>query len=232
MDQDVRIVRAAGLVGAAAAALSAGSDVVLQYTADPAHLLSEKYLYLLDRSPGDLLLGHNLGVFAILLQIAGFWAVGRGLAPGGRGAARAYFLVAAFAMAAGAAFHATFAPIGLALHGARAAGDDPARLAVIAGQARPAQLLLGTVALIAIATAALLFSAIVLRRRTAYPRWMAAVTPLTLSIVLGIAGRFAPPLRLILVPCGINCAGAVFFLLATVALWSRPALSQAESSST
>ena len=221
MDHDRRLVRAAGLVGFAAAVLSAWADLTLQYTPDATHLLSEKYLFLLDRSPAELLLGHNLGVFAILLQIAGIWAVGQGLVPGSRGAARAYVLVAAFAMAVGAAFHATFAPIGLALHGAVAAGADPAKLAAIAGQARPAQLLLGTVTLLAIAAASLLFSAIVLRRRTAYPRWMAGVTPLTLSIVLGIAGRLVPSLRLVLVPCGINCAGAVFFLFATIALWRR-----------
>lgn len=221
MDHDRRLVRAAGLTGATAAALSAWADLALQYTPDASHLLSERYLYLLDRSPADLLLGHNLGVFAILLQIAGIWAVGQGLAPGGRGAARAYGLVASFAMAIGAAFHATFAPIGLALHGARAGGADSARLAAIAVQARPAQMLLGTAAVLAIAAGTLLFSAIVLRHPTAYPRWMAAVTPLTLSIVFGITGRLVPSLRLILVPCGINCAATVFYLLATMFLWQR-----------
>jgi hypothetical protein len=141
---DQRLVRAAGLTGAAAAALSAWSDFVLQYTPDPSHLMSRQYLFLLDRSPADLLLGHYVGIFAILLQIAGFWAVTRGLALAGRAAALSYFFLGASAMALGAAFHATFAPIGLALH---TMAGDPQRIAALADGVRPVQTALGADAL-------------------------------------------------------------------------------------
>lgn len=180
--------------------------------------MSRQYLFLLDQPPADLLFGHYLGIFAILLQIAGFWAVARGLAPAGRAAAGSYFFLAASTMALGAAFHATFAPIGLALH---AMAGDSQRIAAIADAVRPAQTALGAIVVLGIIAAALFFSVLVLRRRTAFPRWMAAVTPLTLAVVLWLAARLAPSLRLVAVPCGLNGAAMIFFLLATIVLWNR-----------
>ncbi|MFN7983025.1 MAG: hypothetical protein U0Q11_14295 [Vicinamibacterales bacterium] len=65
-------IRRAGLVAIVAAFCGVAADLVLQYTPNPDHLMSDASLFLLDVSPTRLFIGHYLGVVAILAQTVGF----------------------------------------------------------------------------------------------------------------------------------------------------------------
>ncbi|HEV7672150.1 MAG TPA: DUF6796 family protein [Thermoanaerobaculia bacterium] len=217
---DLQRLRLAGLLGTSAAAAAALADLALQYTGNAAHLGSKEYLYLLDVPPSRLLIGHFVGVAAILLEIVGFWLVAQGLAPAGERKARAFFLISATAYGVGAAFHAMFAVIGLALREVRADGNEEL-LGRIARAVRPVHEGLGTVTLLGIVALSILFSVIVWRRGTLFPRWMAFLSPLPMIVGLAVVSRLVPALRLYLLPCGINLCNLVFFALATSRLWNR-----------
>jgi hypothetical protein len=232
MPNERRASRLAGLVGIAGALAAVLADLALQYTPEASHLASRDYLYLLDVPPGRLLFGHFLGVFGILLEIAGFWQVSQGLRPADGVPVRAFFLLSAFTFTVGAAFHALFAPLGLALHQLRESGAAPALLSAVAHVVRPAHQGLGAVTLAGIAALSLLFSWTVAVRRTLYPRWMALASPLVLAILFFVLTRFSLALRLVLVPCGLNLANLVLFGLSTGLLWrARPPRSAASVAS-
>lgn len=62
-------IRWAGIIAIFAALQGVIADLALQYTSNTAHLLSDQSLYLLDVPPSRLLLGHYLGVVAILVGL-------------------------------------------------------------------------------------------------------------------------------------------------------------------
>ncbi|MFY9822610.1 MAG: DUF6796 family protein [Thermoanaerobaculia bacterium] len=216
-------LRWAGVVAIVAAAAAAYADLALQYTPLVAHLGSKDYLYLLDVPAGRMLAGHFVGVFAVLLEIAGFWQVAQGLRPAGAGKSRAFFLLGAFTFGVGAAFHAMFASLGLALQAVRGAGGSAALMGEVAAAVRPAHVALGAVTVLGIAALSILFSAVVGLKKTMYPRWIAGFSPLTVALVLMVAARFSIQLRLVLLPCGLNLANLVLFALSTFLLWNETA---------
>ncbi len=214
-------LRWAGGVAIVAAAAAVYADLMLQYTPIAAHLGSRDYLYLLDVPAGRLLIGHFAGVIAILLEIAGFWQIAQGLLPAGAGKSRAFFLLSAFTFGVGAAFHAMFASIGLALQAVRGAGGSAARMGEVAAAIRPAHEALGVVTVLGIAALSILFSVVVGLKKTMYPRWLAWFSPLAIALVLALASRFSIQLRLVLLPCSLNLANLVLFTLSTLLLWKK-----------
>jgi hypothetical protein len=215
--------RSACLVGAVAAALAVAADLALQYTGNAAHLGSKAYAYLLDVPPRRLLVGHFLGVGAILLEIVGFWGVARGLEAAGRLFEPLFLGIAAAAFAVGAAFHAMFAGIGLVLHHLAENGATPERLAGVAGAFRPAHEGLGAVPVFGMLLLSLVFSLAVVRGRSRFPRWMALASPLPVALALAALARAVPGLWLVVLPAGLNIANTILFLLAAITM--RPAAS-------
>lgn len=203
-----------GVIGILAAAAAVFADLALQYTPVAAHLGSREYVFLLDVSRRNLLLGHYLGVVAVLGEICGFWFVAQGLKPAGRRPSSIFFAIGAVAFGVGAAFHAMFAPIGLALRSAADAGLSPAFAAKMAAAVRPAHEGLGTITLLGILLLSLLFSFLVALRTTAFPRWMALCSPLPVVLLFGALTRLMPSLRLVFFPAGLNIANFVLFMLA------------------
>lgn len=211
-----RLVRAAAWFGILGAAAAVGADLVLQYTPDASHVGAPSYAYLLDVSRARLLVGEFVGVPAILLEIAGFCFVGEGLRVASGRVANVFIAVSAVAYAFGAAFHAMFAAIGVALQSSAAAGSDAAALASLAASLRSAHAGLGAVTLLGIAGSSILCSIRVARGGTAFPRWFAVCSPLVIAIGLAIAARLVPSLRLVLLPAGLNLANLLFFAIAAV----------------
>jgi len=202
------------LVGALSAALAVVADLALQYTGISAHVGSKEYAYLLDVSSSRLLFGHFAGVVAVLLEIFGFWGVA--LAFYGRALRLTFFAVSALAFSVGAAFHAMFAAIGLALQFASTSGAGPAFLSGLASAVRPAHEGLGAVTVIGILALSVLLSAAAAFGRTSYPRWMAVLSPLPVILLLALLTRAIPSLRLVLLPAGLNFANLVLFAFAAV----------------
>jgi len=201
-------------VGLLAAALAAAADLALQFTRDASHLGSKVYAYLLDVPHDRLLFGHFAGVTGILLEILGFWGVAVGLS---RHSLRQWFIaVSSVAYAVGAAFHAMFASIGLALQFAAQSGASAAFTSGLATAIWPAHHGLGAITLVGIALQSILFSWSVALGKSTYPRWLAACSPLPIVLLFAIVARFAPSTRLVLLPAGINLANCVFFALAAL----------------
>ena len=134
---------------------------------------------------------------------------------------RTFFLLGAFTFGLGAAFHAMFASIGLALQAVRGAGGSEALMGEVAAAIRPAHVALGTVTVLGIVALSILFSVVVGLKKTMYPRWLAWFSPLAIALVLMVAARFSIQLRLVVLPCGLNLANLLLFTLSTLLLWKK-----------
>ena len=215
-----RSLRLAGITAILAAAAGTVADLVLQYSPNPAHLFSESLLAL-DVSPARLLVGHYLGIAAILIEITGFWQVSRALKPAGERVAPPHFLVNALGAAVGAIFHATFIFVALTVHAQQeTTGAAYQSFADLLAAFNAPRIGLVTVAALAILVGSIWYGTAVGFKHTAYSHWMAGCTPLTIIILLGIVARVFPPVALVITPVALNLSHLAFFAFSTVILWN------------
>ena len=207
------------LFGGAMAALTLVADLLLQYTPRVERVGSPDYLYLLEVSRSRLLWGHALGVVAILLMTVGLRAAAS-LISGPGWLRRGYESLAVFSCAGAAAFHALFAPIGLALQSA----PDEAGRAVLVAALRPAHELLGTPILLLYFFAATLYSGIVAAGRTPLPRVAALATQMPLWLGLLVVARTSPLAGTVIFPAGLSLGNTIFFLVLARLARPRPKL--------
>jgi hypothetical protein len=214
-------IRRAGVIAILAAAVAIVADLVLQFTTNTAHLMSRQSLYLLDVPPGRLLLGHYLGVAAILVETVGFWQVYRALKPAGEGYALSFFLINAFGAMLGAAFHGTFVFVGLTLQAqSRMSGSANADLGELLASFNTARIGLALPALAAILVGSLLYAFVVGFRPTFYPRWMALCNPLSFLLLIMAVTLAVPPAALVLAPTALNVSHLLFFIGSTAVSWN------------
>ncbi|HSL44614.1 MAG TPA: DUF6796 family protein [Anaerolineales bacterium] len=174
-------------------------------------------------SPNRMIWGALLGVFATPLVLAGFWQVYQGL----QGADQNLTLITAFLFAIasiiGAFVHGTFYYMGEYVQALNKVEDGSQ--AVIAEMiARHRKVLIITYAplLVLIMVASILFSILVASGETAFPVWMAAVNPVTLTITWMILKRILPQfIRDWTEGAGFNIAYLAFFAFTTFTLWNR-----------
>lgn len=172
--------------------------------------------------PSRMIWGALLGVFATPLVLAGFWQVYQGL----NGAAQSLpFLTALLFIIAsviGAFVHGTFYYMGEYVQALNKVEDGSQ--AVIADMiARHRKVLIITYGpiLLLIVIASILFSVLVASGKTAFPVWMAAVNPVTLTIAWMLFKRVLPQfVRDHTEGAGFNIAYLVFFACTTAALWN------------
>jgi hypothetical protein len=231
MEQLITSLRITGLLALLGAFLYAVGDVLLlasrvSFENYPrlkpfAKLLSdtERMVVL---PPTRLMWGALLGVFAKPLILAGFWKVYRGL----NGAHASLILVTgllfAIASVIGAFVHGTFYYMGEYVQALNKVEDGSQ--AVIADMiARHRKVLIFTYApvMIFIIIASILFSILVASGKTAFPSWMAAVNPVTLTIAWLLIKRVLPQfVRDWTEGAGFNIAYLLFFAFTTVTLWN------------
>jgi hypothetical protein len=169
---------------------------------------------------GALFVGFLLGVLGIPLYGLGYRRVASGLAPAGATAARAFLLLGAYGGALGGAVHGMTA---LAIAADRAAGMPPTDpIACVGRYGLYLFPLWGLLALLLLAGAAL-YTALVLRGDTIYARWMAALNPIVLLVLVGTVGTATPTLGAFLVPAAPNVAHVLFFAITAVAGRERAA---------
>ena len=214
-------LRWAGVIAVCAALLGVIADLALQYTSNTAHLLSDQSLYLLDVPPSRLLLGHYLGVVAILLETAGFWQIYRGLLPAGERSALPFFLISSFGAMLGAAYHATFVFVGLTLQAqsTAVATAQPAFSALLTSF-DSARIGLALPALLGIVISSLWYAIVVGFRPSNYPRWMALCNPVVFLVVIVILAVVIRPLALVLAPTALNLSHLLFFAFSAATLWN------------
>lgn len=172
-------------------------------------------------TPNRMIWGALIGVFATPLILLGFWQVYQGLSGGNVWAVLATVGLLGCASVIGAFVHGTFYYMGEYVQALN--NVEEKSQPVIAGMIeRHKKVLIVTYApvMIFIVIASVLFSVLVISGKTAFPVWMAGVTPLTMTIAWLIVKRILPQfIRDWTEGAGFNIAYMAFFACTTLSLW-------------
>lgn len=172
--------------------------------------------------PSRMIWGALLGVFATPLVLAGFWQIYHGLSGANPLLTLLTGLLFAVASVIGAFVHGTFYYMGEYVQALNKV-EDGSQPVIADMIARHRKILIVTYApvLLLIVLASILFSILVASGRTAFPLWMAAINPVTLTIAWLLVKRVLPPVvRDWTEGAGFNIAYLAFFLCTTLALWN------------
>ena len=152
-------------------------------------------------SPNRLIWGALLGVFATPLVLAGIWQVYQGLSGANASAVLTTVLLFASASIIGAFVHGTFYYL----------GEYIRALNTVEYASQPAILL--------VLIASILFSMLVASGKTAFPVWMAAVNPVTMTFTWLLLKLILPQfIRDWTEGAGFNIAYLAFFACTTTTL--------------
>ena len=231
MEQLTTPLRITGLLGLAGAFLYAVGDVLLLASKASldnyprlkpfAKLLSdaEKMVVL---PPNRMIWGALLGVFATPLVLAGFWQVYTGLNGANGSLSLATGLLFAGASVVGAFVHGTFYYMGEYIQALNKVEDgSQSVIADMIARHRKVLIITYVPVLIVIIIASILFSILVASGRTAFPIWMAAVNPVTMTIAWLVLKRILPQsVRDWTEGAGFNIAYLAFFACTTITLWN------------
>ena len=174
-------------------------------------------------SPNRMIWGALLGVFATPLVLAGFWQVYKGLGGANESLTLVTGLLFAVASVIGAFVHGTFYFMGEYIHALNMV-EESSQPVIADMIARHRKVLIITYApvLILIIVASILFSILVASGKTAFPVWMAAINPVTLTIAWLIIKRILPQfVRDAAEGAGFNIAYMAFFACSTLTLWNK-----------
>lgn len=173
-------------------------------------------------SPKRMAWGALLGVFATPLVMAGYWQVYHGLI----GADPLFVLITVLllgcASVIGVFIHGTFYYMGEYI-GALNKVDEPSQAVIAEMIARHRKVLIVTYApvMIMIVVASIMFSVLVATQKTAFPLWITAINPFTMTIAWLLVKRILPQfIRDWTEGAGFNIAFMIFFAATTVALWN------------
>jgi hypothetical protein len=173
--------------------------------------------------PNRMIWGALLGVFATPLVLAGIWQIYQGL----RGANESLTLITGLLFATssviGAFVHGTFYYMGEYVQALnKVEHDSQAVIAEMISRHRKVLIITYAPVLILILTASVLFSILVASGRTAFPAWMAAINPVTMTIAWLAIKRILPQsVRDWTEGAGFNIAYLAFFACTTITLWNR-----------
>jgi hypothetical protein len=172
--------------------------------------------------PTRMIWGALIGVFATPLVLAGFWQVYQGLS--GANETLTFITVLLFAIASviGAFVHGTFYYMGEYVQALNKV-EDSSQPVIAEMLARHRKVLLITYGplMIFIIVASILFSILVASGKTAFPVWIAAINPVTVTIAWLLIKRILPQfVRDWTEGAGFNIAYFVFFACTTITLWN------------
>lgn len=181
---------------------------------------SEKMVVL---SPARLMWGALIGVFSTPLVILGFWQVYQGLGGGSNWVVLATFGLFGIASVIGAFVHGSFYYMGEYIQALNKVDEhSQVILADMIGRHRKVLIVTYAPLLIFIIIASILFSILVASGKTMFPIWMAAVNPVTMTIVWMLGKRLLPQIiRDWTEGAGFNIAYLIFFLCTTTTLWNQ-----------
>jgi hypothetical protein len=163
-----------------------------------------------------------LGVFATPLVLAGFWQVYQGMGGANNWWALATAVLFGIASIIGGFVHGSFYYMGEYVHALNKVQDDSQPI-VAEMIARHRRVLIITYApvLLFILIASILFSVFVASNRTAFPVWMAAINPVTMTMVWLLVKQVLPQfIRDWTEGAGFNIAYLIFFACTTASLWN------------
>lgn len=172
-------------------------------------------------SPKRMMWGALIGVFSTPLILLGFWVIYQGLGGPNVSLALAAFGLFGTASVIGAFVHGTFFYMGEYVRALNDVEDGSQN--VIAGMIeRHRRVLVITYAplMIFVVIASVLFSILVASGRTAFPLWMAAINPVTMTIAWMLVKRILPQfVRNWTEGAGFNIAYTIFFACIAITLW-------------
>ena len=173
-------------------------------------------------SPNRMIWGALLGIFATPLVVAGFWQVYQGLGGANASLALATFGLFGSASVIGAFVHGTFYYMGEYVQALNKIGDgSQSVIAEMIARHRKVLIVSYAPVLIFIIIASILFSVLVATQQTAFPGWMAAVNPVTMTIAWLVVKRVLPQfVRDWTEGAGFNIAFLAFFACTTITLWN------------
>lgn len=174
-------------------------------------------------SPNRMIWGALIGVFATPLVLAGFWQVYQGLEGGNQTLTLVTALLFAVAAVIGAFVHGTFYYMGEYVQALNKVEDGSQTvIAEMITRHRKVLIISYAPVLILILVASILFSILVASGRTAFPVWMAAVNPVTMTLAWLAIKRLLPQfVRDWTEGAGFNIAYLAFFACTTTTLWNR-----------
>jgi uncharacterized protein DUF6796 len=174
-------------------------------------------------SPNRMMWGALSGVFATPLVLLGFWQVYQGLGGSKDWAVLATTGLFGIASIIGAFVHGTFYYMGEYIQALN--NVEEKSQSVIAGMIeRHKKVMIITYAplLVFIVIASVIFSILVASGKTAFPLWMAGISPFTMTIVWLIVKRILPQfVRDWTEGAGFNIAYMAFFACTTISLWNK-----------
>jgi len=173
-------------------------------------------------SPNRMIWGALLGVFATPLVAVGYWQIYHGLNGANAAAVLATVLLLAIASVIGAFVHGTFYYMGEYIHALNKV-EEGSQAVIVDMINRHKKVLIISYApvLLLIIIASIMFSVLVASGNTAFPVWMAAVNPLTMTIAWLLVKRILPQfVRDAAEGAGFNIAFMAFFACTTITLWN------------
>jgi hypothetical protein len=173
-------------------------------------------------SPNRMLWGALLGVFATPLVLPGYWQIYHGLAGANEALVLTTVLLFSIASVIGAFVHGTFYFMGEYVQALNKV-DEFSQVIIVDMITRHRKVLIITYApvLILIIIASILFSVMVATGNTLFPIWMAAINPVTMTMVWMLLKRILPQfVRDWTEGAGFNIAYFVFFVCTTTTLWN------------
>ena len=172
--------------------------------------------------PNRMIWGALLGVFATPLVLAGIWQVYQGLNGANESLTLITGLLFAVASVIGAFVHGTFYYMGEYIQALNKVEDSSQNvIADMIGRHKKVLIISYTPVLFLIFIASIMFSILVLSGRTAFPVWMAAINPVTMTIAWLMIKRILPQfVRDWTEGAGFNIAFLAFFACTTITLWN------------
>jgi len=173
-------------------------------------------------TPRRLIWGALLGVFATPLVIAGYWQVFQGLGGANTSLVLITIILLVSASVIGAFVHGTFYYLGEYVQALNKVEDSSQpTIAEMIGRHRRVLFISYAPVMIFVVVASILFSILVASGKTAFPTWMAAINPLTLTIIWLLLKRILPQfIRDWTEGAAFNIAYFAFFVFTTVTLWN------------
>ena len=232
MEQLITSLRITGLLALLGALLYAVGDVLLLASKASldhypklkpyAKLLSDAE-WMVVLPPDRMIWGALLGVFATPLVLAGFWQVYQGL--NGANGTLTFITGSLFGVASviGAFVHGTFYYMGEYVQALNKVEDSSQSvIAEMIARHRKVLIISYVPVLVLILAASILFSILVASGETAFPIWMAAINPVTMTIAWLLLKRILPQfVRDWTEGAGFNIAYLAFFACTTITLWNK-----------
>jgi hypothetical protein len=172
-------------------------------------------------SPRRMMWGALIGVFSTPLVLLGFWQVYQGLGGAQDWAVLATVGLFGIASVIGAFVHGTFYYMGEYVQALNQV-EEKSQAVIAAMLERHKKVMVITYApvMLFIVIASILFSVLVASGKTAFPVWMAGITPLTMTITWLVIKRILPQfVRDWTEGAGFNIAYMAFFACTTISLW-------------